>query len=193
MKSRPPSRRRFLKNGIALAGLAAAAPAGLAVTAGPAIGQTAGAGTPDLNSIDAVLYGRRSRFVTTVRVIEGMSHPDRMPPRPSPYRPSARTPLGESMGIITPTSLHFTTQHFYGIPDIDPVEHKLMLHGLVERPLVFTVDELKRLPPVSRIHFLECIGNRPSPNGKTVADTHGRTGAASGPACRSPCCSGKPG
>ena len=178
MKSKPPSRRRFLKNGIALAGLAAAAPAGLAVTAGPAIGQTAGAGTPDLNSIDAVLYGRRSRFVTTVRVIEGMSHPDRMPPRPSPYRPSARTPLGESMGIITPTSLHFTTQHFYGIPDIDPAEHKLMLHGLVERPLVFTIDELKRLPPVSRIHFLECIGNRPSPNGKTVADTHGRTGCS---------------
>ena len=178
MKSKPPSRRRFLQNGIALAGLAAAAPAGLAHAAGPAIGQAPGSGTPDLNSIDAVLYGRRSRFVTTVRVIEGMSHPDRMPPRPNPYRPSARTPLGESMGIITPTSLHFTTQHFYGIPDIDPAEHKLMLHGLVERPLVFTVDELKRLPSVSRIHFLECVGNRPSPNGKTVADTHGRTGCS---------------
>ena len=44
------------------------------------------------------------------------------------------------MGIITPTSLHFTTQHFYGLPDINPAEHKLMLHGLVERPLVFTVE-----------------------------------------------------
>jgi sulfane dehydrogenase subunit SoxC len=178
MKSKPPSRRRFLKKGIALAGLAAAAPAGLAITAPPAAAQTTASGTPDLNSIDAVLYGRRSRFVTTVRAIEGVSHPDRMPPRPTPYRPSARTPLGESMGIITPTSLHFTTQHFYGLPDINPDEHKLMIHGLVDRPLVFTVDELKRFPPVSRIYFLECIGNRPSPNGKTVADTHGRTGCS---------------
>ena len=138
MKSKPPSRRRFLKKGIALAGLAAAAPAGLAITAPPAAAQTTASGTPDLNSIDAVLYGRRSRFVTTVRAIEGVSHPDRMPPRPTPYRPSARTPLGESMGIITPTSLHFTTQHFYGLPDINPDEHKLMIHGLVDRPLVFT-------------------------------------------------------
>src|SRR5258705_10889343 len=53
-----------------------------------------------------------------------------------------------------------------------------MIHGLVDRPLVFTVEELKRLPPVSRIYFLECIGNRPSPNGRTVADTHGRTGSS---------------
>src|SRR5262249_13413418 len=173
----PPSRRRFLKKGIALAGLAAA-PAGLALTAPPANGQTVASGTADLNSIDAVLYGHRSRFVTTVRAIEGASHPDRMPTRPNPYRPSARTPLGESMGIITPTSLHFTTQHFYGLPDINPAEHKLMLHGLVDRPLVFTIDELKRFPSVSRIHFLECVGNRPSPNGKTVADTHGRTGCS---------------
>jgi sulfane dehydrogenase subunit SoxC len=132
----------------------------------------------DVNSIDAVLYGRRSRFVTTVRLIEGSSHSDMPRVRPNPTRPSARTPLGESMGIITPTSLHFTTQHFYGIPDINPAEHKLMIHGLVERPLVFTVEELKRLSSLSRIHFLECVGNRPNPNGAAASDTHGRTGCS---------------
>lgn len=177
MNSKRPNRRRFLKNGAALAGLAVA-PAGLGVAARPASGQSLGPGIPDMNALDAVLYGRRSRFVTTVRAIEGTSHRDVMPPRPNPYRPSARTPLGESMGIITPTSLHFTTQHNYGIPDINPAEHKLTIHGLVERPLVLTIEELKRLPSVSRIHFLECVGNRPNPNGKTVADTHGRMGCS---------------
>lgn len=173
MSSRKSGRRRFLQKSVALAGLAAA-PAGAILAPGTARAQNAGPSTSDLNSLDAVLYGRRSRFVTTVRSIEGMSHPDRTPPRPNPYRPSARTPLGESVGIITPTSLHFTTQHNYGVPDINPTEHKLMIHGLVDRPLVFTIEELKRLPFVSRIHFLECVGNRPSPNGRTVSDTHGR-------------------
>src|SRR5262245_54957563 len=177
MTSKPLSRRQLLRKTIAVAGFAPVARAGLSAAA-PAGAEDRGAGAYDLNSTEAVLYGRRSRFVTTVRAIEGASHPDRMPTRPNPYRPSARTPLGESMGIITPTSLHFTTQHFYGLPDINPAEHKLMLHGLVDRPLVFTIDELKRFPPVSRIHFLECVGNRPSPNGKTVADTHGRTGCS---------------
>src|SRR3954471_18045511 len=132
MMWKPPSRRRFLKKSIALAGLAASVPAGgLASPAAAAAQETAPGAAADLNSTEAVLYGRRSRFVTTVRAIEGRCHPDQMPPRPNPYRPSARTPLGESIGIITPTSLHFTTQHFYGLPDINPAEHKLMLHGLV--------------------------------------------------------------
>ena len=45
------------------------------------------------------------------------------------------------------------------LPDIDPREHRLMIHGMVDRPLVFTMEELKRLPSVSRIHFIECAGN----------------------------------
>jgi sulfane dehydrogenase subunit SoxC len=167
-------RRDFLKSGAALAGLTVAMP-----SSGGRLLEAADTGTAtDMNAIDAVLYGRRSRFVTTVRLIEGTSHSDTPRVRPNPTRPSARTPLAESMGIITPTSLHFTTQHFYGIPDINPAEHRLMIHGLVDRPLVFTVDELKRLPSVSRIHFLECVGNRPSPNGRTVSDTHGRMGCS---------------
>jgi sulfane dehydrogenase subunit SoxC len=179
MHPKTVGRRRFLKNGAALAGLAWA-PAGAILAPSSASGEprvnAAGSlDVEDLNALDAVLYGRRSRFVTTVRDIEGMSHPDMQPPRPNPYRPGARTPLRDSVGIITPASLHFTTQHFYGIPDINPTEQKLLVHGMVERELVFTLEELKRLPFVARIYFLECNGNRPNPNGKTVNDTHGRT------------------
>lgn len=178
MAARESGRRRFLKKGAALVGLAAV-PSGAAVAAFAA-GKVASAQGrfEDVNSLDAVLYGRRSRFETSVRSIEGMSHPDREAPRPDPYRPSARTPVGDLMGIITPTSLHFTTQHHYGIPDINPEEHKLMVHGLVDRPSVFSMYDLKRLPFVSRVHFVECSGNRPNPMGKTAADTHGRMGCS---------------
>jgi sulfane dehydrogenase subunit SoxC len=50
-----------------------------------------------------------------------------------------------------------------------------MIHGMVDRPLVFTMDELKRLPYVTRVHFLECLGNRSGSKAKTVQDTHGLT------------------
>jgi len=155
----------------------ALAPAG-GIASGEALANVGEVNVSDMNAIENVLYGRRSRFVTTTRIIEGSSHSDMPRPRPSPTRPSAKTPLGETMGIITATSLHFTTQHHYGIPDINPAEHRFMVHGLVERPLVFTVDELKRLPSVSRIHFLECVGNRPNPNARTVSDSHGRMGCS---------------
>lgn len=176
MDSKPSGRRRFLRNGAALAGMALAPAGGIA--SGEALANVGEVNVSDMNAIENVLYGRRSRFVTTTRIIEGSSHSDVPRPRPSPTRPSAKTPLGETMGIITATSLHFTTQHHYGIPDINPAEHKFMVHGLVERPLVFTVDELKRLPSVSRIHFLECVGNRPNPNARTVSDSHGRMGCS---------------
>ena len=53
-----------------------------------------------------------------------------------------------------------------------------MIHGMVDRPLTFTVDELKRLPYVSRVHFIECLGNRARPTHKTVQETHGLTSCA---------------
>jgi sulfane dehydrogenase subunit SoxC len=70
----------------------------------------------------------------------------------------SRTPLEYLDGIITPSRLHFE-RHHSGIPDIDPDRHSLIIHGLVERPLSFTVDALARYPMVSRIQFLECSGN----------------------------------
>ena len=86
------------------------------------------------------------------------------------------SPLQDSVGIITPSSLHYVATHRGSyVPDIDPQEHRLMIHGMVDRPLIFTVDEMKRLPYVTRTHFLECIGNRAKATHKTVQETHGMT------------------
>ena len=59
-------------------------------------------------------------------------------------------------GIITPAQLHFVQQHPSHLPDIDAQQHRLTIHGMVDRPLSFSLEDLKRLPSVSRIHFLEC-------------------------------------
>ncbi len=69
-----------------------------------------------------------------------------------------RTPIESQRGVITPNGLHFGVHH-NGIPDIDPTKHELLIHGLVDRPLKFSIENLLRYPMVSRIHFLECSGN----------------------------------
>jgi sulfane dehydrogenase subunit SoxC len=71
---------------------------------------------------------------------------------------ASRTPLEALEGMITPSGLHFE-RHHSGVPDIDPAKHRLLIHGLVKRPLVFTMEALMRYPMVSRLHFLECSGN----------------------------------
>ncbi|UFZ03724.1 sulfite dehydrogenase [Bradyrhizobium ontarionense] len=68
------------------------------------------------------------------------------------------TPLHELEGIITPNGLCFE-RHHGGVADVDPADHRLMIHGLVERPLTLSLDELKRYPRVNRIHFMECAAN----------------------------------
>jgi len=68
------------------------------------------------------------------------------------------TPLQGLFGIITPNGLHFE-RHHQGWWDIDPSKHRLMINGLVKRERVFTMDDLMRLPSVSRIHFIECGAN----------------------------------
>ena len=70
----------------------------------------------------------------------------------------ARTPHHMLQGTVTPNGLFFTIAHS-GLPDIDPAQHKLVIHGLVKQPLVYTVDQLSRYPMVTRMHFLECSGN----------------------------------
>ena len=67
-------------------------------------------------------------------------------------------PLQGLFGIITPNGLHFE-RHHQGWWDIDPATHRLMVNGLVKAPRVFTMDDLMRLPSVSRIHFIECGAN----------------------------------
>ncbi|MGD2168197.1 MAG: sulfite dehydrogenase [Gammaproteobacteria bacterium] len=68
------------------------------------------------------------------------------------------TPIEQLHGAITPNSLHFE-RHHSGVPQIDPEQHRFVIHGLVERPVSFTMDALMRYPTVTRIQFLECAGN----------------------------------
>lgn len=68
------------------------------------------------------------------------------------------TPLQGLFGIITPSGLHFE-RHHQGWHDIDPSKHRFMINGLVKNPKVYTMDDLMRMPSVSRMHFIECGAN----------------------------------
>jgi sulfane dehydrogenase subunit SoxC len=90
---------------------------------------------------------------------------------------ASRTPLEALEGMITPSGLHFE-RHHNGVPTIDPAQHQLLIHGMVARPLIFTVAALSRYPMESRIHFLECSGNSgvmfgATPPAQTCGQTHG--------------------
>ena len=90
--------------------------------------------------------GARSPFETPARAPVGV------------LSGSSYTPLHELSGTVTPSDLVFE-RHHAGVALIDPGKYELLLHGLVERPTVFTLEDLRRLPNVSRTYFLECSGN----------------------------------
>jgi sulfane dehydrogenase subunit SoxC len=94
----------------------------------------------------------------------------------NPARQVSRTPLQDLDGTITPADLHFE-RHHNGIPSIDPATYTLLIHGLVERPLILTLAELRRFPSVTRICFLECSGNyaRNAPETTTPRELCGLT------------------
>jgi len=71
---------------------------------------------------------------------------------------ASRSPLEHLHGIVTPSGLHFE-RHHAGVPEIDPDRHNILIHGLVQRPLLFSMEALARYPTVSRLQFLECSGN----------------------------------
>ena len=71
---------------------------------------------------------------------------------------SSRTPLQQLAGTITPNGLHFE-RHHNGVPDIDPARHELLIHGMVKRPLAFSMEALMRYPMETHIRFVECSGN----------------------------------
>lgn len=145
--------------------------AGLAAATGPAVGEplsvplwTREQGGP----VASPGYGVPSPFEKLARR-----------PRTTPLiatAASSGTPLQSLHGIITPNGLHYE-RHHAGIPAIDPDRHRLVIHGLVERPLVLTVDDIVRFPSISRIHFMECSGNTPGWSAGnprwTVQETHG--------------------
>jgi len=142
-------RRALLGRGIALVG-ALGTGAGAALTSAAAEPMVDG---PWSNEVGAVIppYQVTSRFEKNV--VRTVDNPDNLP-----RNSRARTPHHLLNGIITPNGLHFTICHG-GVPDIDPDKHRLVIHGLVKRPLVFTLDALARYPMVSRIGFVECGGN----------------------------------
>jgi sulfane dehydrogenase subunit SoxC len=89
----------------------------------------------------------------------------------------SRTPLDALDGIITPADLHYE-RHHGGVPTIDPSRHTLTVHGLVDRPTVFSLADLQRFPSMSRIMFLECSGNTSwaeGPETATAQSLHGLT------------------
>jgi sulfane dehydrogenase subunit SoxC len=157
MKNAPstgPASRRGLLRAVAGAGAVAGLPGGAALASGnpenlppnlPEWSRTLGPGVIEEP------YGSRSRHETAVRRYVPWLTPDRI-------SSVSFTPLAEMHGIITPSGLHFE-RHHGGVPDVDPADYRLMIHGMVERPLVFTLEDLRRLPSVSKIHFIECPAN----------------------------------
>lgn len=174
MDQKQPDRRRFLKQGAALAGGLAAGAIGAST---PAAAQQL---PPPENTAQRHLYGERSHYETWLR----KGKLDQWEQGPGPRDYGFRTPLQHQQGMLTPPPLHFIISHGYEPPDINPAEHKLLIHGMVDRELVFTLEELRRLPSVSRFHFLECNANS-GPTGfaggfrravnATLQETHGLT------------------
>jgi sulfane dehydrogenase subunit SoxC len=148
-------RRAFLKNGLALAGAAVTG------SARAAPGEESPALLPpDVppwtrsvgRGVVSHPYGSPSQFEADVV--------RRTVPWPMATSTSSVsfTPLAELNGIITPSGLVFERYHA-GVPEIDPDAHRLMIHGLVERPLLLSMDDLVRFPSVSLIRFIECPAN----------------------------------
>jgi sulfane dehydrogenase subunit SoxC len=112
-------------------------------------------------------YGTRSQFETAARLV---------PPGANSYTSFSLTPLASLDGNITPSGLHYE-RHHAGIPTIDPNLHSLGVHGLVENAKRFTMTDIRRMPSLTRKHFIECSGNTSSEwasaKGKTVQLTHG--------------------
>ena len=133
------SRRHLLARGAVVTG--ALSSASLMTLAAPAAAASDVLSVPEWMKVPGQAiepYGTPSRFEQLTR--------------------NPRTPLQYLDGMITPNGLHFQVAH-NGVPDIDPEQHRFLIHGLVKRPLEFTLEALERYPRMSRIVFLECAGN----------------------------------
>ena len=151
-------RRAFLRRSLlGAAGASAALALGHSARAGqppgdPAILEKQPWQTSLGHPVAAIGYGVPSRYEANLQRRES----------PGLTRVSAAsvafTPLQGLFGMITPSGLHFE-RHHQGWVDIDPNKHRLMINGLVAQPRVYTMNDLMRLPSVSRIHFIECGAN----------------------------------
>ena len=145
-------RRMFLRQGGLMAGALGAA---ALVTSDDAVAETLQVPVWTKEPVrNLVGYGQPSRFEANI-----MRGP--LPERNELYTAgngAVRAPLHALEGSITPSGLHFEITH-NGLPDIDPEQHRLIIHGLVKRPISLTLNDLARYPMTSRVHFIECAGN----------------------------------
>src|SRR6202043_2994939 len=160
MKYSRPSRRQLLQMGAAVGGSLLAVQKAVALETDPRkLGEPLGP------------YGERSPFEKAIRWRRESKTPE---------TGSSFTPIQDSMGILTPSALHYE-RHHSGIPTIDPARHRLVVHGLVDRPLSLSMAEIRRLPSVTRILALECGGNSAGEWGTaTGADVQRSYGLVSG-------------
>lgn len=142
-------RRRFLKRGVVLA--SGAASVGLVHAAHAQ--NLAAQPWERVYGAPNTAYGQPSRFEQPIGRHIVKPYGD-LAPGTGP----ALTPIEALDGIITPNSLHFIRSHS-GTPDIDPRQHRLLIHGLVARPLMFSMEALWRYPMITRTYFIECSGN----------------------------------
>src|SRR3984957_1310537 len=160
------SRRKFLT-------IASAGVAGTVVT-GRAVADTLADVPPREVGADLSGHGERSRFVHLAMLPE--AGPGKRNVDPSDAI-NSKGPLGKLVGTITPTDLHDERSHS-GNPELDPAKHRLLVQGMTRKQLVFTVDDLMRMPSITRTVFMECTGNgwenwrKADPN-VTVQNSHG--------------------
>ena len=164
-------RRALLGRGLALAGAAGASGVPIGAAAEPLTEADWGLAPGD----PVPAYQLPSKFAKNV--VRTLANPN-FEPRTS----QSRTPHHLLDGMITPNGVFFTIVHG-GVPEIDPSVHQLVIHGLVKRPLVFSLDTLLRYPMTSRIAFIECGGNSaplfsPQPLQADVQALHGLVSCA---------------
>lgn len=149
-RDRTISRRALLAGAAGVAGAAMLGDAqpGNALT--PVQDEAPGAGAPETQPASQQVQGHPPTGL-------GTRAPGEQPRRLAGPT-SSRTPLHELHGTITPADLHYE-RHHAGVPTIDPATYTLLMHGLVERQVVFTLADIKRFPSVTRTCFLECSGN----------------------------------
>jgi sulfane dehydrogenase subunit SoxC len=169
-------RRQFLRRGAVLSGSLVA---GGALAADDKSAMLPPAEPPWSRSLGAPIlahpYGAPARYEASVvrRQSPGLTR--------TAQSSVAFTPLQSLFGIITPSGVHFE-RHHAGVPDIPPDKHRLVVHGLVREPRLYTMDDLMRFPSVSRIHFIECGANTGMEWANvavpTVQYTHGMIGCS---------------
>ena len=159
------SRRNFIAASTGFAG---------SMVAGEAAADSLADVPPREDGADLSGHSERSQYVKIARIPEAGPGKRNVDPGDAI---NSKAPLDKLVGSITPTDLHYERSHS-GAVDLDPAKHRLLVHGMVRRPLVLNIDDLKAMPSMSRTVFIECTGNgwenwHKADENLTVQNTHG--------------------